>query len=108
MAGTVPSAFGNPNGISTNGRSFYARARVLVRKPMGLGVCVRVAGTLRQGERPQRLGSPRFLAGGLGEAGHHRLPTEEPVGRLSTADVYDAGRKHCGGESVQRLAGIGA
>jgi len=51
---------------------------------------------------------PRFLVGELGEAGHHRLPSEEPVGRLSAADVYDAGRKHCGGESVQRLAGIGA
>ncbi len=43
---------------------------------------LRLAGTLRQGERAQRLGSPRFLAGGLGEAGHHRLPSEEPAGRL--------------------------
>ena len=34
---------------------------------------------LRLGGRAQRLGSPRFLAGGLGEAGHHRLPFEEPL-----------------------------
>src|SRR6185369_4815924 len=34
---------------------------------------LRLAGTLRQGERAQRLGSSRLLAGGLGEAGHHRL-----------------------------------
>ncbi len=69
---------------------------------------LRLAGTLRQGERAQRLGSPGFLAGGLGEAGHHRLPFEEPAGRLPAADVYDAGRRHCGGESDQRLAGAGA
>ena len=48
-----------------------------------------------------------FLAGGLGKAGHHRLPFEEPTGRVLAADVHDAGRRHCGGESVQRLAGIG-
>jgi hypothetical protein len=69
---------------------------------------LRLAGTLRQGERAQRLGSPRFLAGGLGEAGHHRLPSEEPAGRLPAADVHDAGRRHCGGEPDQRLAGAGA
>jgi type I restriction enzyme R subunit len=69
---------------------------------------LRLAGTLRQGERAQRLGSPRFLAGGLGEAGDHRLPFEEPAGRLSAADVYDAGRRHCGGESEQCLAVAGA
>ena len=34
---------------------------------------LRLARTLRQGQRAQRLGSPGFLAGGLGEAGHHRL-----------------------------------
>jgi hypothetical protein len=32
---------------------------------------LRLAGTLREGERAQLLGSPPFLAGGLGEAGHH-------------------------------------
>src|SRR5437588_8204037 len=69
---------------------------------------LRLAGTLRQGERAQRLGSPRFLVGGLGETGHHRVPSEEPVGRLSAADVHDAGCRRCGGESVQRLARIGA
>src|SRR5258707_3489388 len=36
-----------------------------------------LAGPLRQGERAQRLGSPRFLVGGLGEAGHHRVPFEK-------------------------------
>src|SRR6266404_1269145 len=51
---------------------------------------LRLAGTLRQGERAQRLDSPRFLVGGLGEAGHCRLPSEKPAGRLPAADVYDA------------------
>ena len=36
------------------------------------------------------------------------LPSEEPAGRLSAADVHDAGRRHRGGESDQRLAGAGA
>src|SRR4029077_19213499 len=58
---------------------------------------LRLAGTLRQGERAQRLGSPRFLAGGLGETGHHRVPPEEPSGRLPAADVHDAGCRHRGG-----------
>src|SRR5216684_3773642 len=69
---------------------------------------LRLAGTLRQGERAQRLGSPGFLAGGLGKAGHHRIPFEEPAGRLPAADVHDAGCRHRGGESDQRLAGAGA
>ena len=69
---------------------------------------LRLAGTLREGQRAQRLGSPRLLAGGLGEAGHHRLPSEEPAGGLPAADVHDARRRHRGGESVQRLAGVGA
>src|SRR5437867_8185197 len=60
---------------------------------------LRLAGTLRQGERAQRLGPPGLLAGRMGEAGHHRLPSEEPSGRLPAADVHDAGRRHCGGES---------
>src|ERR1035437_5333092 len=65
---------------------------------------LRLAGTLWQGERTQRLGSPRFLAGGLGEAGHCRLPFEEPAGRLSAADVHHPGCRHRGGESIQRVA----
>ena len=69
---------------------------------------IRPGRTLLQSERPQRLVSPGLLAGGVGETGHHRVPPEEPAGRLPAADVYDARREHCGGESVQRLAGIGA
>ena len=42
------------------------------------------------------------------KAGHHRVPSEEPAGRLPAADVHDAGRRHRGGESDQRLAGVGA
>lgn len=38
---------------------------------------LRLAGTLRQGERSQRLGSSGFLAEALGEAGYHRLPFGE-------------------------------
>ena len=69
---------------------------------------LRLAGTLREGERAQRLGSPRFLAGGLGEAGHHRISSQEPAGGLPPADIHDARRKHCCGESHQRMACIGA
>ena len=58
-------------------------------------------------ERAQRLGSPGFLAGGLGEAGHHRLPSEESAGGLPAADVHDAGRRRRGGEPGQRVAGAG-
>ena len=65
---------------------------------------LRLAGALRQGERAQRLGSPRFLAGAVGEGGHHRLPPEESVGGLSAADVHDAGCRRGGGESGQRMA----
>ena len=32
-----------------------------------------------------------FLAGGVGEAGYHRVPPEEPAGRLPAADVHDVG-----------------
>jgi hypothetical protein len=61
----------------------------------------------RKGERAQRLGSPLFLAGGLGEAGRHRVSLEEPAGRLPPAEVHDARRRHRGSESDQRLAGVG-
>ena len=69
---------------------------------------LRLARTLRPRQRAQRLGSPGFLAGGLGEAGDHQFPFEESAGGLPAADVHDAGRRHRGGESVQRVAGTGA
>src|SRR6478672_6003507 len=69
---------------------------------------LRSAGTLRQGERAQRLGSPRFLAGGLGKAGHHWLPSEESAGRLPAANIHDAGCPHRGGKSDQCMARVGA
>ena len=34
--------------------------------------------------------------------------SQEPAGGLPAANVHDAGCRHRGGESVQRLAGIGA
>src|SRR5262249_7598027 len=40
---------------------------------------LRLAETLRQSERAQRLGSPGFLAGGVGEAGHHRVHLRNPL-----------------------------
>ena len=48
---------------------------------------------------------PGFLAGRVGEAGNHRVPSEESAGRLSAADVHDAGRRYRGGEPGQRVAG---
>ena len=36
------------------------------------------------------------------------FPSEESAGRLPAADLHDAGRRHRGGESVQRLAGAEA
>ena len=69
---------------------------------------LRLARALRQGQRTQRLGSPRFLAGGVGEEGHRRFPSEESAGRLPAADVHDAGSGRGGGQSVQRLARAGA
>jgi hypothetical protein len=59
------------------------------------------------GERAQRLGSPGFLAKGLGEAGHHRIPPEESPGGYRRLTFMMLGRRHCGGESFHRLAGAG-
>jgi hypothetical protein len=75
----------------------------LVSEPVSL----RLARTLRQAKRTQRLGSPRSLVGGLGEKGDHRLPLEQSAGRLSAADVHDAGCQHCGCESIECVAGAG-
>ena len=36
------------------------------------------------------------------------FPSEEPAGGLPPADVHDAGRRHRGGESDQRMARVGA
>src|SRR2546426_248244 len=44
------------------------------------------------------------LAGGVGEASHRRVPSEEPVGGLTTADLQDARCGHRVGQSVQRVA----
>lgn len=67
-----------------------------------------LAGALRPGQRAQRLGCLGLLVGGLGKAGHHRVPPEESLGRLSEADVHDAGRGYGGGEPGQRVAGARA
>src|ERR1700741_2413571 len=65
---------------------------------------LRLATTLWSRQRAQRLGSPGLLAGGLGEAGNRRVPSEEPARGLPAADLHDAGRRHRGGESGQRMA----
>ena len=46
----------------------------------------------------------QYLTGGLGEAGHHRLSSKEPARGLPPADVHDARRRHCAGESDQYSA----
>src|SRR5664279_6175300 len=56
----------------------------------------------------QRLDSPRFLAGAVGERSDHRFPSEESVGGLSATDVHDVGCWGGGGQSGERLAGVAA
>src|SRR5664279_441593 len=68
---------------------------------------LRLARTLRTRQRTQRLGAPRLLARGLGKAGNYQFPFEESPGGLSAVDVHDAGRRHRGGEPVERVAGTG-
>src|SRR5450631_4227291 len=57
---------------------------------------LRLAGTVWQGERTQRLDSAGFLDGGLGEAGDRQLPFKESAGGLPAIDVHDAGFRHRG------------
>src|ERR1017187_6298644 len=66
---------------------------------------LRVARALRQSERAQRLGSPRFLAGGVGEESDRGFPLEESARRVSASDVHDAGCRRGGGQSVECVAG---
>src|SRR5207249_7689823 len=70
----------------------------------GLQQVLRLASPLRPGERTQPLDPARLLAGGAGEACDCRFPRPLPAGRLSAADLHDAGRRRGGGEFVQRLA----
>src|ERR1019366_6175427 len=52
----------------------------------------------------QRLGTPRFLAGDVGERSHHPFSSEESVGGLSATYIHDV-RSRCGGrESGERMA----
>src|SRR5438094_9729648 len=46
----------------------------------GLQQVLRLASPLRQGERTQRLDPSRLLVGGVGEAGHRRVPRPLPSG----------------------------
>src|SRR3989454_2218018 len=55
-------------------------------------------------QRTQQLDSARLLAGGLGEARHPGLSRALSAGRVSPADVHDAGCRCRGGESDQCLA----
>ena len=65
-----------------------------------------LAPALRLSQRAQRLGSPRFLARRVGEAGHPRFLSPASAGRLPAVDVHDARRRHRGGQPVERLAGV--
>jgi hypothetical protein len=65
----------------------------------------RLARALRQGERAQRLGPARPLAGRVGEAGHHRLLREASPGRIPSARLHDARRGRGCREPVVRLPG---
>src|SRR5437868_2955926 len=66
-----------------------------------------MAGAPREGERAQRLGSPRLLAGRLGEAGHRRLSSEEPLEgyRRLTFMMLDADIVAVSPTSVRRVLG---
>src|SRR3989454_1072852 len=83
-------------------RDRHAEVRALAGR--GLQQVLRLASPLRPGERTQRPGPARLLVGELGEACDCRFPRPLPAGRLSAADLHDAGRRRGGGESVQRLA----
>ena len=50
---------------------------------------LRLAGTLRQSERAQRLGSPRSVVGRLGEEVDHRFPSQESARRVPPIGVHD-------------------
>ena len=63
-----------------------------------------LAQTLRLGQRTQRLAAARLLVGGMGKASHHRLLSPASAGRLSSPDLHDARRRHCGGLAHERLA----
>ena len=67
--------------------------RVHVRSVAGAGdeQVLPLAGPLREGERAQPRGAPRFPTGGVGEASHHRVSRPLSAGRLPAADLYDAG-----------------
>src|SRR3989454_360042 len=65
---------------------------------------LRLEVALWESQRTQQLDSARLLAGGLGEARHPGLSRALSAGRLSPADVHDAGCRCRGGESDQCLA----
>src|SRR5579863_3174298 len=52
------------------------------------------------------MGSPRFLAAGVGEKNDRGFPLDQSAGRVSAADVHDAGCRRSGGQSVERVAGV--
>jgi hypothetical protein len=65
---------------------------------------LRLASPLRQSQRTQSLDPSRLLAGRAGEAGDHRFPRALPPGRLSAADLHDAGRRRGSREPGERMA----
>src|SRR5689334_18806018 len=67
---------------------------------------LRLAATLRQNQRAQRLGSPRFLVGGLGEASDPGFPATLSAGRLPAPDLHDDRCRCGGGEPLERIPGI--
>ena len=55
------------------------------------------------GNSERMLGSPRLLVGKLGTRSDRGVPRQEPLGRLSPADLYDARRRHRDCESGDDL-----
>ncbi len=64
---------------------------------------LRLAKSLRESERAQRLDTARPLAGRLGETSNHRFSSRESIGRISSTDIHDAGSQYRCGQSVQCL-----
>ena len=67
---------------------------------------LRLESALRQGQRAQWVDSSRPLAGRVGKEGHHRISSPISAGRVSPADVHDAGSRRGRCESGQRLESL--
>jgi hypothetical protein len=66
---------------------------------------LQLASALWPAQRTQRLDSSRPLVRTLGKESDPRFLRPKPIRRLSSADVHDAGSKHCRRQPVQHMAG---